>query len=298
MIKGIYPPIPTPFKNEEVAYDKLKENILKWNQTGLSGLVIAGSNGESVFLTREEKLKIVEAAKESIAAERKIIVGTGSDSIRETISLTNDAGRAGADAALILTPCYYKPKMNHTAFVRYYNDVAEAAKIPILIYDVPKFSGVHIESDTVIELSEHPNIVGIKCSSGNVAEIFSISNGVSESFSTLVGTASVLQEGLQAGASGGILALANIAPDECVQIYNQVQSNKIEEAQSIQKRMIEPNKAVTAVYGIPGLKAAMDKIGYYGGPVRSPLSDLSDEELPALLNILRNANIELIAGSL
>ena len=183
-IEGIMPPIPTPFVGDEVAYDKLQVNIAKWNKTGLSGYVIYGSNGESTFLTREEKLKIAKTAKACIAADKKMIVGTGCDSLKETIYLTNEAATLGADAALIVTPNYYKPLMKHEAFVRFFTAVADAADMPILIYDVPKFTGVHIEPAAVIELSQHPNIIGIKCSGGNVAEISEIAhncrNGVGD----------------------------------------------------------------------------------------------------------------------
>ena len=290
-IDGIMPPIPTPFVGDEVAYDKLQENISKWNKTGLSGFVIYGSNGESAYLTREEKLKIAEAAKSCIAADKNMIVGTGCDSLKETISLTNEAAALGADAALILTPNYYKPQMKHEAFIRFYTAVADATDIPILIYDVPKFSGVHIEPAAVIELSQHPNIVGIKCSAGNIAEISEIAHRSAEGFATLVGTASVIYAGMCVGGTGAIMALAVVAPNASVEIYNCVKAGDHEKALKLQMQFLMTDRAVTAKFGIPGLKAALDKLGYYGGPVRSPLGPLNANETSTLENILREAGL-------
>jgi 4-hydroxy-2-oxoglutarate aldolase len=181
--------------------------------------------------------------------------------------------------------------MTHEAFVAHFAAVADAADVPILIYDVPKFSGVHIEPKTVIELSRHPNIVGVKCSSGNVAELIEIIDGAAAEFSTLVGTASVIYPGLCVGGRGGVLALANVAPTQAVAIYEHARAGRHDEALTLQRRFLAVNHAVTAQYGVPGLKAAMDKLGYYGGPVRSPLRPLMQAELDDLDQILRNAGL-------
>ncbi len=291
MIKGIIPPIATPFINNEVAYEKLKENLSRWNKTGLSGYVVFGSNGESAFLTREEKLKLIEFVKANIPADKILIAGTGSDSIKETISLTNDAAGLGAGTALILTPSFYKSRMKHDAFIKYFTEVADNITIPLLIYNVPKFTGVSIEPETVAMLAEHPNIIGIKNSEENAARLAEIIHLAPDDFITIAGTASVLYPGLCVGAAGGILALANIAPNECVQIYNYFREGKHAEAKNLQMRMLAVNKAVTAVYGVAGLKAAMDFTGYFGGEPRAPLTGLTDIEKKNLINILRTAGI-------
>jgi len=290
-IDGIMPPIPTPFAGDEVAYDKLQENIARWNQTGLSGYVIYGSNGESAFLTREEKLKIAKTAKACIAPDKKMIVGTGCDSLKETIYLTNEVAALGADAALIVTPNYYKPLMKHEAFVRFFTALADAADMPILIYDVPKFTGVHIEPAAVIELSQHPNIIGIKCSGGNVAEISEIAHRAAQGFATIVGTASVIYAGLCVGGAGGILALAVVAPEVSVEIYNSAKAGDHKKALKLQMQFLMTDRAVTAKFGIPGLKAALDKLGYYGGPVRNPLGPLNENQIKILDSILREAGL-------
>lgn len=291
MLKGILPPIATPFLNGEVAYDKLAENISRWNKTGLSGYVVMGSNGESVYLSREEKLRLVETVKKNMAGGKTLVAGTGSDSIAETISLTNAAAQRGADAALILTPSFYKGQMKHEAFLRYFNAVADGSRIPILIYNVPKFTGVDIEAATAAKLAEHPNIIGLKNSSENIAHLTEIISQTPGDFLTLAGTASILYAGLCVGAAGGIVALANIAPGECVRIQQLFEEGNHAEALRLQMRLLPVNKAVTAQYGVPGLKAAMDMAGYFGGEPRAPLTYPSAKELENIRAILQKAEL-------
>ncbi len=290
-IKGIMPPIATPFVNDEIAFDKLSENIFRWNKTNLSGYVVFGSNGESVFLTRDEKLKLIEFVKQKKSDDKKLIAGTGSDSIKETISLSNEAAKRGADAALILTPSFYKSQMKHEAFIKYFTAVADNISIPLLIYNVPKFTGVNIEAETVAKLSEHENIIGIKNSDENIAHLTEIIHLTPKNFVTIVGTASVLFAGLFAGAVGGILALANIAPNECIMIMKYFKEGKLDDAKKLQMNLIAVNKAVTAKYGVPGLKAAMDLLGYFGGEPRSPLSSINSLQKEDLISILKKSNL-------
>lgn len=291
MINGIMPPITTPFEHGEVAYERLPENIERWNKTGLSGYVVMGSNGESVFLTREEKLKLIEVAKKNLTSGKLLIAGTGTDSIKETINLSNEAAERGADYALVLTPSFYKGQMNSAAFVRYFTEVADRIRIPLIIYNVPKFTGVNIEADAVARLSRHINIAGLKNSAENAAHMAEIIGSVPKDFSVLVGTASVLYPGLAAGATGGILALANIAPSECVELQRLFEAGKYDEASKLQMKLIPVNKAVTSKYGVPGLKAAMDMLGYFGGEPRSPLSPLGDRDREDLKTILKSAGL-------
>ncbi len=285
------PPIATPFEHGEVAYDKLVQNIARWNKTGLSGYVVMGSNGESAFLMREEKLKLVEAARRNIDSGKLLIAGTGSDSIKETVSLSNDAADRGADYVLVLTPFFYKEQMKSAAFVRYFTEVADKTKIPLIIYNVPKFTGVNIDIDAVSKLSNHGNIVGLKNTSENIAHTAEIIANAPKDFSVLVGAASVLYPGLAAGAAGGILAIANIAPNECVEIQSLFEAGKHDEASKLQTKLIPVNEAVTSGYGVPGLKAAMDMLGYFGGKPRSPLVPLGDEDREDLKRILRTAGL-------
>ena len=288
---GIFPPIVTPFQKEEIAYNYLTENMRKLNNSGIKGVVVLGSNGENVFLSEEEKISVVKTVIKSASKEMNIIVGSGCESARETIYLTNKLAEIGAQAALIVTPFYYGSKMNDEALIKYYTVVADNTEIPVLLYNVPKFTGVNLSAGVLGILAKHPNIIGIKDSSGNVNQLGQYLNMVDSNFNILVGTAGALLGALTLGCKGGILALANIAPEKCVEIYDFVQKGKLQEARELQLRMIPVNNATTAVYGISGLKYAMDLLGYKGGETRLPLLPLKKEEEERVKNILLEAEL-------
>ena len=289
-LDGIFPPLTTPFENDKISIKHFANNINKLNSTNLSGYVVLGSNGESCFLTHEEKLVLIKEAKKQASKNKIIISGTGSDSIIETISLTNDAASVGSDVALILTPSFFKGSMNHEALLEYFTLVADKIKIPLLIYNVPKFTNVTIEPRTVEILSKHKNIIGIKSSSTDIAYLGEILNSVSSDFNVIAGTASILYAGLCLGASGGILACANILPDECVKVYELFNVGNLDEARLWQNKLLSVNKAVTATFGVAGLKKAMDLLGYYGGLPRSPLQKLNKNSEEKLKQILIEEN--------
>jgi 4-hydroxy-2-oxoglutarate aldolase len=286
MFDGIYPPLPTPFINDEIAFDKLQLNIAEFNKTGLRGYVTLGSNGESAFLTREEKIQLVKCTKEAASKEKVIIAGTGSDSVKETLILTNEAAKAGANAALVLTPSYYKSQMDSNAIISYFTRVADSADIPLFIYNVPKFTGIDIQPAAVARLAGHKNIIGIKDSTESIVHIMEIISLVPADFILFTGTGSVLYPALTAGARGGIAALANVAPNECVDIYESILKGELTKALQLQKKLLPLNRAVTARYGVAGLKKAMDFAGYYGGNVRIPLPGLSSEEIEDIKEIV------------
>lgn len=290
MLKGIYPPLTTPFVRDEVAYVKLVENLKKYNQKDFSSYVVLGSNGESVFLTKSEKLKLISTLREH-SSNKTIIAGTGLESIRDTIDLTNEAKQNGADYALIITPSFFKSAMSHQAFINYYTAIADSVSIPVIIYNVAKFTDVNLRIETIVRLADHPNIVGIKNSTENIAEINSTIYNTPDNFCTLIGTGSVFLNGLSSGAVGGVLALANIAPDECIKIFTLFNEGKQKEAKEIQQRMLNVNKAITAIYGIAGLKASMGLLGYYGGQPRKPLQPLTSSNMKRLKAILVKAKL-------
>ena len=290
-LHGIFPPIPTPFINGNIAYDELSSNIEKWSQTGLKGLVAMGSNGEYVYLSAAEKRKFVEKVVEVTPDHMHVIAGTGCESTQETIELTCDCAAMGAHAALVVTPHYYGGKMNDTAMYEYFTAVADQSPIPILLYNVPKFTHINMTAGLVARLSRHPNIAGIKDSTGNVIQLGEIANQVDTGFNLLVGTAGALFGALTLGCVGGVLALANVAPQICVQIYRFVQEGNFKEAKKLQLKMIPVNKAITATYGVPGLKAAMDMLGYFGGTPRPPLLPSSEKEKSEIRDILVKAGL-------
>ncbi len=274
-LNGIFPPISTPFINGKIAYKKLESHIEKWSKTGLKGFVVLGSNGEYVYLSEQEKRDVVEAVVQSSPADMLIMVGSGCESTEETLRLTEDCAKMGAHAALVITPFYYGGKMTEAALINHYTVVADGSPIPIVLYSVPKFTHLNLTADIVSLLSKHPNIIGIKESSGDVNLLGEFLNNVDEAFHVLVGAAGVLYGALAIGCSGGIVALANVAPENCVKIFELVKETKFERAKELQLRMIPVNKAVTSTYGISGLKAAMDMLGYFGGDPRLPLQSMT-----------------------
>jgi 4-hydroxy-2-oxoglutarate aldolase len=290
-LHGVFPPITTPFIDGKVAYDKLACNVEKWSRTGLKGFVVLGSNGEYVYLSEEEKRTVVDTVVQSATEEMLIIAGTGCESTAETIRLTEDCARLGAHAALVVTPHYYAGRMREAALMKHFSKLADHSPIPILLYNVPQFTHINMAADFVARLSEHPNIIGLKDSSGNVIQLGEILNGVAKDFNVLVGTAGVLFSGLTLGCVGGISALANVAPEACVKIFDLVKAGDLDAARELQLKMIPVNQAVTVVYGVPGLKAALDMRGYFGGDPRLPLLPSSEQERSEMEAILKKADL-------
>jgi 4-hydroxy-2-oxoglutarate aldolase len=291
-LKGVFPPIPTPFDTEgDVAYQALVENLGRWNQYDLAGYVVLGSNGEAVYLTEEEKLRILEAARRAIPSDKLMIAGTGCESTRQTVALTRRAAQAGADAVLVVTPHYYNPKMTPDSLVQHYETVADSSPVPVLIYNVPKFTNVNVDAATTARAAGHPNIVGIKDTSGNIAQLADTVRLVGRDLQVLAGSAAFFFPGLAVGAVGGILALANIAPERATGIYHLFRTGRWDEAAELQRQVIPVNAAVTSRFGIAGLKVALDMLGFYGGPVRAPLLDLDEDERQILRDILVEGGI-------
>ncbi len=309
-LSGIYPPIPTPFDADPqegvrstypkkgvrstygaVAHDRLAENITKWCATPVAGLVVLGTNGEFVYLSDQEKLDVLRTARQAIPRGKLFIAGTGCESTRSTLQLTEEAAAIGADVAMVVTPHYFKSRMDAAAMRRHFLEVAERSPLPITIYNMPANTGVDITAETVIELAQHPNIVGIKDSSGNVVKLGEIIRAAPPHFQVLAGSASFLYAAMVLGAVGAVAALANIAAEQCCQLYSLAKEGRHEEARQLQLRLIPPNAAVTSRFGVPGLKLALDWLGYYGGPPRSPLAPLDAAQQAVLRAILIEAAI-------
>lgn len=289
--KGIFAALTTPFIQGEISPENLKENIQKYNAFDLSGYVVLGSTGEGVYLTDEESEKIVRTAKETASSEKKIIVGTARESTKITLEFTNRMAAYNIDAALIRTPSYFKPKLDREVLKKHYLTIADNSKIPLLIYNVPHYTGIFVSQELIIELSHHPNIVGIKDSSGNLAFVSELIPRVSPDFSILLGAGSIILSGLIMGASGGILTLADIVPAKCVELYKLFQQGKMKEAQKLQLELIPLNKAVTQTLGVPGAKYALDLLGYFGELPRLPLLPLDEKGKEEIKNILINLRL-------
>jgi 4-hydroxy-2-oxoglutarate aldolase len=221
-----------------------------------------------------------------------MLVGTGMESTQETIRFTNQAAKLAADCALVVTPSYFKGSMKPQILYDHFISVAESSRIGILIYNVPQFTGINLEPELVAKLSEHPNIIGIKDSSGNIGQLSEIVHLSQKRFAVFVGSAPVFFPALCIGAVGGILAVANVVPQDCVEIQNLFNEGKMNETRELQSRLTPLAKAVTTKYGIGGLKMAMDLAGYFGGNPRPPLKKPGkevEEELKQLLLQLKNS---------
>jgi len=289
-LNGIFTAITTPFNAEgAVAVDRLQENIARYNRLPLAGIVAVGSTGESVLLTRAEVEQVFSAAREAAAPGRILIAGTGSESTAETISRSKAAASLGFDCVLVKTPSFYKSALNPDTLAEHYRRVADACQIPVILYSIPQLTGVALEADLVARLAEHPNIIGIKESSGNVQRVGEIIAAVPEKFQVVVGSADTLYASLVIGAVGGVLALADCLPELCIEVHRAVASDQMANARDLNRRILPASKKIVRQLGIAGVKWAMDYRGYYGGPVRGPLVPLNSaqkHEVEAMVNSL------------
>lgn len=290
--QGIYPPIATPFKSSrEVAFNELRSNIGRWETEPLSGYVVGGSNGEFTMLSESERVELVRFVRAETDPKRLVIAGSGMPSTQATIDLSLEMATVGASALLVITPSYFKSKMNQRVLVNYFHSVADAATLPVLLYNVPANTGIDMSAETILAAAEHPNVAGIKDSSGRVDKIGAVVQHAPDGFAVLAGSGGYFLGALTMGAVGVIAALANIAGSALREVYDDFQSGDFASAQRKQLGMIDVNNAVTAGYGVPGLKAAMDMVGYYGGPVRPPLMDLEERERTELRGLLIEAGL-------
>ena len=269
---GIFTPIVTPFRTDDTIDEgALQRNVLRWMQTPLTGLVVLGSNGEAAQLDDEEADRVVDVVRQHVPQGRPLIAGTGRESTKATIAATARAAAAGVDAVLVRTPSFFKSQMTADVFVRHYSEVADASRIPVLLYNVSMFTGVNLPAEAVARLSAHPNIVGLKESGSDIALISEYISRTPDDFTVLAGSATTLFHALCAGCDGAILALASLLPDTCVRLQALVRENRIDEARALQQRITPLARSVGGTYGVPGLKAALDLIGYSGGVPRPPL---------------------------
>lgn len=284
---GIYPALTTPFAADgSVAVTDIKHNIARYNETGLAGYTVIGSTGESVLLSRKEIDTVWATVKESAAPGKKLIAGTGAESTAETIDRTKRAAEFGYHAALIKTPYYYKPAYRPENYIAHYRKIADASPIPVMLYSVPQFTGVSLEASEVAPLSQHPNIIGIKESSGLVQRIAEMIAAAPAGFQVMTGSASMLFPSMVVGACGGILALASALPELCVAIYDAVRAGDLEKARELEAHVLPASKLIVAQGGIPGVKYAMDLGGYRGGLPREPLLPVSAEQKKAIGDVM------------
>jgi 4-hydroxy-2-oxoglutarate aldolase len=294
VLRGVFAPIPTPFdRNEQLDLPALRAACARWASSPLAGLVVLGSTGEAVLLDEDEADRTVAAARESWPAGRPFIVGAGRESTLATIHAVRRAAALGADAVLVRTPGFYKAQMNTDVFVRHYTAVADASPVPVLLYNFTAVTGVNLLPAAVGALSAHPNIIGVKESGGDVAQIAGFVTGSRPGFNVLAGSSTTFLAALGAGATGGILALSCVLPDACVRLFELATSGRRDEASALQDRLLGIAKLVGSMHGIAGLKAALTLVGCDVGGPRSPLAPVSGSTVAVLRGAL--ASFEEIA---
>ncbi|HEY3936138.1 MAG TPA: dihydrodipicolinate synthase family protein [Bryobacteraceae bacterium] len=278
-LQGIFPALTSSFDHQGNLYKaKVFHNIEKLNQVALSGYTVCGSTGETPLLSVDERIQLMEWVREASVEGKILIAGVGAESVHETVRVANRAAEIGYDAALALTPFYYRGQMHRPETqALFFRSVADRSKIPVLLYNIPQVTGYDLPVDTIAELSHHPNIVGMKDSSGNLEKLKQVVPAVKPGFQVLSGAGVSFGDALHLGATGAILAIANALPYACVTIWEAFRTREFEAAKDWQARLLPPSKLIAAKYGIPGLKHAMDLNGYYGGPPRLPFIPPSAE---------------------
>jgi 4-hydroxy-2-oxoglutarate aldolase len=297
-LSGVFPALTTPFGADgEVSLADLKHNIERYNRTDLAGYVVLGSTGESVLIHAREVDGILGTVKETSAAGKKLIAGTGAESTAETVERTKRAAQLGYHVALVKTPYYYKPAYKPEALIAHYRRVADESPIPVLLYSVPIFTGLALEAPETIALAAHPNIIGIKDSSGNIQRISEMIAGAPSAFQVLVGAAATVFPCLAIGARGAILALASALPEKCAALYQLYRAGHLDEARELQKVLLQASNLIVSRLGIAGVKSAMDHRGYRGGNPRLPLQPLSDEQKSKINTLMATIEQPIMASA-
>lgn len=271
-LQGILLPITTPFAAQgELEPQHLESNIQKWSTTGITGFVILGSTGERVHLDEREYVELIATSRRAVADNLAFIVGAGQQSTVGSINEIKRAVEGGADAVLVITPNYYRSAITQETLIKHYNQIADASAVPVILYSMPALTGIKIEPATIAQLSQHPNIIGVKDSSPDVEGFKQTVELCPKEFAVMTGNGTLLLDALRAGATGAILAVGCAVPEICVEVLRAFSEGEDERAQLLQSKLTPLATAVTTKYGIGGLKAALDVAGFVGGSVRAPL---------------------------
>jgi 4-hydroxy-2-oxoglutarate aldolase len=288
-LSGIAAPISTPFVNGDIAYDRLRSNVQKYSETALAGFFALGSNGESMFLTESEKLKVLEVVLQEKADHQLVMAGAGYESTRQTISFSNQVAEMGADFVSILTPSYFKKRLTDEAMIGYYTEVADAVPIPVIAYNAPGFTGMTLTPKVVEVISCHPNVIGLKdTSKGNMSTYLSVAGN---DFDILSGTVSTLFESMLLGANGGVVSLANAFPAPCCELYEACKAVDLDKARRLHYMLIKLNKSVSGSFGVAGVKYAAEVAGYHGGDPRKPLLPITEEGRQSIRKAIEAAGL-------
>jgi len=295
-LHGVFAPVVTTFYREsgEVDVASFAANIRAHLTAGMSGIVVTGSTGEAALLDNDERSALTDAAREMVPRDKTLLIGTGAESTRTCLKLTRDAASRGADGVLVVAPHYYGSAMNDAALRAHYLRVADVSPVPVVLYSIPKYMHFPLSAALVAELAQHPNVIGIKDSSGNLEILKGYVRAQSDSFTVITGNATTFHGALEAGARAGILAAALFAPTLSLDVYEACQRGDESAATAAQSRLAPLGSKIVGDLGVPGVKAAMDQVGLAGGPVRAPLTVLNEEQLAAVAQLMQSA--ELVAA--
>ncbi|HEY8468691.1 MAG TPA: dihydrodipicolinate synthase family protein [Longimicrobiales bacterium] len=290
---GVLVPVTTPFDavTGEIAPVSWRENLRRWMEHPLDGVVLFGSTGEGVLLDEEEKLRLLGFARDLVPPGRLLVAGTDGESTRAVIRQARRLAEAGADALLVHVPPYFAGALSAGAIRDYYVAVADASPVPIILYHIPKYTKAEFEPGLVAELARHPNIAGLKDSSGDMRRFGDYADACGDECSLLVGNGALFYTALELGAAGGIIALGLLAPADCVEIFRCYQAGESRRAGEVQERIAPVHKEIVARYGAPGVKAALDLLGYAGGPPRPPLCGLGEAQRREVVRVLQEAEL-------
>ncbi|MGH9393764.1 MAG: dihydrodipicolinate synthase family protein, partial [Terriglobales bacterium] len=294
-LEGIVAALTTPMQSDgELALERLEQNLLRYQGTPLRGYLVLGSSGEAIALEREEKLAVLRCAARAAAAGGKLLLaGTGEESLRATLAMTAEAAALGYHAAVVRTPHYYKKAVTAAALAGFYRAVADHSPIPVVLYNIPPLTGVDLGLETILELAQHPNIAGLKESSGNLEKLVRLA-ALRPDFAVMVGGAATIYPSLCVGAAGAILALAAAAPEACCEVEAAFRSGDHDLALAAQRALLPACKAFEPL-SIPGLKAAVDAGGYFGGPPRLPLLAVTPAQSQAIAAALAGLRADCVA---
>jgi 4-hydroxy-2-oxoglutarate aldolase len=292
-LNGIFAPLVTPFAaNGDIDTSAFAFNIKAHLAAGLSGVVFAGSTGEAALLDESERSSLVEVAREIVPRSKTLIVGAGAESTRYAIRLAKNAAARGADAVLVVAPHYYSASMTSEVLLKHYRAVADASPIPVILYNIPKYMHFAIPANVVAELAKHPNIVGIKDSSGNREMIAGFAEAKSPTFSLVSGSGAMLQYSMSLGATGGILGVSLFAPSMALEVHGAMKRGDTAAATHVQEKLSPLHMKIVAELGVPGVKAALDEVGLKGGALRSPLVALGANERAEVAGMIRAAQLQ------
>ena len=290
---GLFIPAVTPFDavTGDIAPVHFRNNLRRWLDEPIDGYVLFGTAGEGVLVDDDEKQRLIEYARELIPPGLTLVVGITADSTRAIIGKTKRFAAAGADAFLIAPPPYFGAWLSPGAMADHYRAIADGSPAPVILYHIPKYTKVLFEAGLVAELVRHPNIAGIKDSSGDVKRFADFTDACARNCSLLVGNGTLLYTALELGGAGGIVAIGQIAPKLCAELIAAFRAGDARRAGQLQDRLSPVHKDIVARHGAAGIKAALDLLGYYGGPPRAPLTALNSRERDNVARVMQEAGI-------